>query len=266
MPDYARLLTLAQWTGTASWRASLPHSNSRHVIVWVTRGQGRALLGGRQRGLSVHTAIALPARTLFAMEMGPHSFGLVAELPHGPGWPMPDDPVLLRIRDTRAQAELTTLLETMQREQNEARPFMDEALNAQARLLTVWLRREILKSQAEPPRLSASEKLADAYAALVERDHAKGFAMQDFARSLGVTPTHLTRICKSTAGMTASGLLTRRILHASRDLLETTDMPANRVAATLGFRSAAYFSRFIQQHTGHAPSALRKTGQGGHGA
>jgi AraC family transcriptional regulator, transcriptional activator of pobA len=224
------------------------------------------LLGGRQRGFSIHTAMALPARTLFAIGTGQQSFGLVAELPHGPDWPIPDDPALLRIRDTRAQAELTTLLETMQREHNEARPLMDEAMNAQARLLTVWLRREMLKADAEPARLSASEKLADAYAALVERDHAKGFAIRDFARSLGVTPTHLTRICKTTAGMTASGLLSRRLLHAARDLLENGDMPANRVAATLGFRSAAYFSRFIQQHTGHSPSALRKAGRAGHGA
>ena len=266
MSDHARLLTLAQWTGTAAWRAALPHSSPRNVLVWVTRGQGRVLLGGRRRGISVHTAIALPARTLFAMETAQQSFGLVSELPTGPAWPMPDEPVLLRIRDTRAQAELTTLLETMQREQNEARPFMDEALDAQAAQLTVWLRREMLNAGAEPSRISAAERLADAYAALVERDHDKGRAMQDFARTLGVTPTHLTRICKSTMGMTASGLLTRRILHAARDLLETGDLPANRVAAMLGFRSAAYFSRFMQQHTGHSPSALRKGGGVGHGA
>lgn len=258
MSETARLMTLAQWTGTAPWRAALPHGCARNVLVWITRGQGRVLLGGQRRGVSVHTALALPAQTLFAMETGQQSFGLVCELPQGGAWPFPDTPMLLRVRDTRAQADLTTMLDFMQREQNDARDFMNEALNAQASLVSVWLRREMLNTPGEARKPSAAEKLADAYAALVERDHAKGYAMQDYARALGVTPTHLTRICKSTAGMTASGLLTRRILHAARDLLETTDLPANRVAAMLGFRSAAYFSRFMQQHTGHPPSGLRQ--------
>ena len=87
--------------------------------------------------------------------------------------------------------------------------------------------------------------------------------MSDYARALGVTPTHLTRACRASAGMTASELLTRRVVHAVRDLLETTDHPANRVAAMLGFRSAAYFSRFVLQHTGHTPTALRRAA--GHG-
>lgn len=261
MPDHARILTLAQWMGPAQWRSALPHGSPRNVLVWITRGQGRVLLGGQRRGITVHNALALPAHTLFAMDTGQQSFGLVAELPFGPAWPMPDDPVLLRIREPRAQADLTTQLEMMQREQNEARPFMDEALQAQASQLTVWLRREMLKAQAEPTKPSAAERLADAYAALIERDHAKGLAMQDYARALGVTPTHLTRICKTTAGMTASGLLTRRVLHAARDMLESTDLPANRIAAMLGFRSAGYFSRFIQQHTGKSPSALRKASE-----
>jgi AraC family transcriptional activator of pobA len=30
------------------------------------------------------------------------------------------------------------------------------------------------------------------------------------------------------------------------------------IAATLGFGSAAYFTRFITQHTGETPSRLRK--------
>jgi AraC family transcriptional activator of pobA len=125
--------------------------------------------------------------------------------------------------------------------------------------LTVWLRRSILAQEvpASPP--GAAERLVAAYAALVERDFATGKVMQDYARTLGVTPTHLTRTCKTQAGMTASDLQTRRLLYAARDLLERTSHPANRIAATLGFRSPAYFSRFILHHTGQTPTALRKS-------
>lgn len=256
-----RLMTLAQWTRSTPWRATLPHSCEDQAFLWMTRGQGRCLIAGRRRGIGVHTALSIPAGSLFALQPSSQnsaqSFGLVCLLPaRGPVF-LPDEPHLLRITDQRAQTDMTQLLETMQREQNEAKPFMKDALTAQGELLTVWLRRAMVAEENVTPP-TASQRLVDAYCALVERDHIHGLSMQDYARRLGVTPTHLTRVCKATTGMTALEILTGRVLYAARDLLETTRLPANQIAARLGFRSAAYFSRFIHNHTGHAPRALRK--------
>lgn len=262
MTKHAQIMSIAQWAGAGTWRAELPHSNDHHALIWVTRGQGRCLVEGVLRGLSVHTALCVPARTLFALEMGKQGFGTVCTIPARSAVLMPDQPVLLRIRDVLAQAELTTILETMQREQSNARPFADEAMMAHASLLTVWLRRAIIDQPEDPPDFTAAQRLVMAYAALVERDYTTGKPMSDYARTLGVTPTHLTRACRASAGMTASELLTKRTVHAVRDLLENTDHPANRVAAMLGFRSAAYFSRFVLQHTGKSPTALRKARAG----
>lgn len=262
MCNHPRIMSLAQWTGAGNWRAELPHSRPEHALIWITRGQGRALVEGVLRGLGVHTALCIPTGTLFALDMGKQGFGNVCTIPAGGPVLMPDQPTLLRIRDVLAQAELTSILETMLREQTGARMFSDEAMVAHATLLTVWLRRAIIDHAEDRPDFSAAERLTMAYAALVERDHATGKPMADHARALGITPTHLTRACRSSAGMTASELLTRRIVYAVRELIETTDHPANRIAAMLGFRSAAYFSRFVLQHTGLTPTALRKARSG----
>ncbi len=251
-------MSVAQWTGAGGWRSELPHSRPDHALIWITRGQGRALVQGVLRGLSVHSALVLPAGTLFALHLGRQCFGTVCTIPPRGPVPMPDQPTLLRVRDVLAQAELTGLLETMQREQTNARPFADEALTAQAALISVWLRRAMIDHLEVMPEPTAAQRLAMAYAALVERDYTSGKPMAEYARALGVTPTHLTRACRASAGLTASELLTGRIVHALRELLETTDHPVNRVAAMLGFRSAAYFSRFVLQHTGQTPSALRR--------
>lgn len=253
-------MTIAQWTssGTGAWRAELPHSRDTHALVWLTKGQGRALVDGVRRGLSVHTALVIPARTLISFDLGKQSFGTVCTIPAGGPVLMPDQPTILRIRDVLVQADLTGILEAMQREQNAAKPFMDEAMNAHAALLTVWLRRAIIDHADDPAEFNAAQRLVMAYSALVERDYTTGKPMAAYAQALGVTPTHLTRACRSASGMTASELLTGRIVHAMRDLLETTDHPANRVASMLGFRSAAYFSRFVLQHTGKTPTALRR--------
>jgi AraC family transcriptional activator of pobA len=47
------------------------------------------------------------------------------------------------------------------------------------------------------------------------------------------------------------------VLHAARSLLLETDVTAQSIARFLGFGSAAYFTRFMQQHTGRSPSRLR---------
>ncbi|MFN3210848.1 MAG: AraC family transcriptional regulator [Roseovarius sp.] len=239
MTAHPQLLTLAQWVGPGGWRASLPHSDPCHVFLWITRGQGRCLVGGRRRGLAVHTALVLPAESLFALDPGAQSFGLACRIPPRTGILMPDEPVLLRIRDPRAQADLTTLLETMQREQNEARDFTDEAMTAHAHLLTVWLRRAMLGTADETDDPSSAHRLVEAYAALIERDYATGVSMQDLARRLGVTPTHLSRVCKSTAD---------RLGHSDGRVQCGSDLLEPRSAANQARRTGiptGWFPRFI---------------------
>ena len=259
MGNYAEVMSLQKWLGEESWRSELPHSREDHALIWITRGQGRAVIDGVLRGVTVHTALCIPAGTMIQLDLSPQSFGTVCVVPSRSLVLMPDQPTILRVRDAQAQGELSTLLEVMQREQTSNRPFVDEAMNAHAAMLTVWLRRAIIDQRDDRLELSAAQRLTMAYTALIERDFTSGKNMGDYAKALGVTPTHLTRACRASSGMTASDLLTQRTVYAMRDLLETTDHPANRIAAMLGFKSAAYFSRFVLQHTGQTPTALRKS-------
>lgn len=258
MTNHPRIVTLTQWAGGANWALELQHSCQDHALVWQTRGQSRCVIEGVRRGLGVHTALAIPAGTPFSIELNKQNFGLVCLVPAGGPLLMPDQPTILRIREVQAQAELTGILDAMQREQNTARPFVDEALHAQAALLTVWVRRAMISIEQDQPKSLAAERLVRAYAALIERDHGTGQPMAEYARALGVTPTHLTRSCRQCAGQTASDLLTERSLHAARSQLERGALPISQIAAMLGFNSAGYFSRFVQHHTGLSPSALRK--------
>lgn len=254
-----RVMTLAQWAGGASWGLELQHSEAAHALIWQTRGQGRCVIEGVRRGISVHTALAIPAGTMFSLELGKQSFGLVCLLPPLGDLPMPDTPTILRIRDVQSQAEVTGIFEALQREQNMARPFLDEALRAQGALLTVWLRRAMIENAPAEEKPSAAIRLVQAYAALLERDYMTGRSMADYAHRLGVTPTHLTRVCRECSGQTAAALLTERCLHAARTAIERGERPITEVAAALGFSSGAYFSRFILHHTGSSPSALRRS-------
>ena len=105
--------------------------------------------------------------------------------------------------------------------------------------------------------LTAAQRLARRYAQALTRDFRTAQPMAAYADALDVTPTHLSRICRQCCGKTAADLLTERKLHAARVALESPRPPVQDVAKSLGFSSAAYFTRFIQTHTGKSPSQLR---------
>ena len=256
-----RLGTIARMARGTPWRLEHLHSHDHDILLWITRGQGRMILQGLRSGIGTHNAVFVPAGTLLALELGKQGFGLAVHLPGDAGLALPEEPRHLRIRDVQAQAEIATILDVMQREQTANRPFADTAMRAHALLLSVWLRRQMIAHEDDSPRIPAAHRLVQAYCAMVARDYASPKLMGDYAAELGVTPTHLTRSCRDASGMTAADILTQRSLYAAREMIETTNRPLQDIGQSLNFSSPAYFSRFVQHHTGQSPSMLRRSAQ-----
>ncbi len=262
-----RVVTLAQMTPGGSWQASLPHARDDHLLVWITRGQGRATIRGIRRGIGANNVLYLPRGTQFALETGPQCFGQAILIEDGDYPLLPDAPQHLRLRDVQAQGDLTGIVEMLQRELASQQPLQAEALVARFNLAAVWLRRQMLAMYDEGDKVSpalmgretAGQRLSRRFADLLEAEFRSGRNMADYATLLEVTPTHLTRVCRENAGLTAADMITQRVLHEARMLLMRPEPPVQNVAGHLGFGSAAYFSRFIQHHTGQPPSALRRT-------
>ncbi len=255
-----QILTHTQWARGSAWRNELQHSENAHALVHVTRGQGLCTVLGKRRGTGVNNVIFIPAGTMFSLELGRSGFAQVCLIAPNGSIMLPDEPIHLRLRDVSAQIELTAIFDTLLREQSAVRLFMDEAMMAQANLLSIWLRRALISEGTTPQKMPAAERLINAFATVIERDFKTGKQMAHYARTLGVTPTHLARCCRQVSGLTAAEMITARSLHAALAMLEDTRDPIRQIANLLGFGSAAYFSRFILHHTGKNPSKLRRSG------
>ena len=256
-PQDITILNLTQLTRGKDWRLKLLHDRPYHLLLWITRGQGLMILDGVRRGVGAHNAVFLPAGALFALDAGRQSVAQALILPAATGLRLPEIPRHLRIREVQVQSELTGLIEAASREENNRRPLSGEALEGHAALISVWLRRQIMLEEHMPRRRNAAERLSAAFCARLASTFRSGGTMADHAEALGVTPTHLSRAVKAATGKTAADLMTERVLHEARSLLSETDEPAQRIAAYRGIGSPAYFSRFMQQHTGRSPSKLR---------
>ncbi|MEP5155125.1 AraC family transcriptional regulator [Planktotalea sp.] len=254
--DPNSVMTIAQRANGAPWRLGLAHARKEHLLIWVTRGAAFSVVEGRASALNSHNALFIPAGTLFSFTWETSCFGQTVALPVSNRLDWPDDPLLLRVREPKAQLTLTHYIEAIQIEATEGQPLAHIAASAHAQLMMVWAHRQ----QNQTLKNTAARRLMRAFSALVvqsESSELAGASMADFASKLGVTATHLTRVCRDECGKTAADILTQHLLQRARRMLEDDAMKAVDIARILNFSTPAYFTRFIKTHTGETPSDLR---------
>ncbi len=255
--DQVRVLTIAQLAAGVSGALEQMHVQDGNLLLWTTRGQGVITLHGVRHGFSAHNAIFLPAEKIWAADFGRQTLGQAIFIPQTVANAFPPDTLILRVQDSLAQSELTGLIEDMRREILQDRPFQQEALSARANLLAIWLRRQA-ETMERPKRRKAAERLVNRFCDLAAFHHRSGMNMADYAEMLEVTPTHLTRVCRQTAGMTAADILVQCTVFETKKMLTTEKISFKAISESLGFASPAYFTRFVQQHCGATPTEIRK--------
>lgn len=257
------LLPVAQNAAQGRWRTEAMRSHAAPRLIFITKGQGRVTVSGLTSGYGPNNLIFLPAHCMYGYEVGPTTHGHMLVIPPAMAGEWPEDPVHLRLRDVHRQKELAGLFDNLERELQAGRAAASRAAHYHLGLLSVFFERQIELQGPDPSAeraRSAAARLVAAYTDLVEWDYHSGKGVADFARALGVTPTHLTRCCKITCGRSALALLNDRVLFEARVLLRDSRLPVQQIARDLGFASPAYFTRSFQTRTGMTPTAFRKMG------
>ncbi|MGH1369065.1 MAG: AraC family transcriptional regulator [Maritimibacter sp.] len=256
-----RVIPLARLASGGRWRTEAMRSYGAPVLLWFTRGQGRITINGKTAGYTAHNAIFVPAGTMHGFEMNSMVHGMIVVFPAGleGELSLPDEPVHMRLPDAEQHIELNRLIDNLSTELDGGNLASDRATICHAGLLSVWVERQMRALEIEEPMEDASSRLAAAYTALVEQDFHSAKTVRDYAKDLGVTPTHLSRVCNRACGRPASSILADRVHYEARRMLTETHMPIKDIARSLGFASPAYFTRAFQNHTGKTPSAFRRT-------
>ena len=262
--DYpVEVYSVARMAQGGRWRTEAMRSYDRPVLVWFTRGQGRLTVAGRSLGYGPHNMVFLPAQTMHGFTTTGPVLGSVVFLPRDEGYDWLAEPTHLRLHEVQLQRELTGLIDNMQSEISSGASQVSRALGYHAGLLSVWLSRttELYRNAPAHPENSgvdsAAHRLAEAYTSLVERDFHRPDGVQHYASLLGVTPTHLSRVCRKVSGRPALDILTDRRHFEAKKLLQDTRIQIARVATQCGFASAAYFTRAFRARTGQSPSEFR---------
>ncbi|MEO3431395.1 helix-turn-helix domain-containing protein [Pelagibius sp. CAU 1746] len=267
-PDVLHCESIPARASLHDWRIAPHRHHNLHQFFWIEAEGGEATLEGRSYVLAPSAAISLPPMSVHGFHFRPGTQGWVVTLPVATLAQQLADAAPLRaalartalLRPPLAEPERTPqwIFEAVAREYAGGGLGRAQALASLAGLLATWFARALAQEAARDGAAPlAGADLLGRFQVLVERDYRSLRTLADYARDLGVTPTHLSRVSRATTGVPASQLiLERRLLEARRALAYTT-MQIAEIAYMLGYSDPAYFARVFAKATGEPPSAFR---------
>ncbi|MCF6272564.1 MAG: AraC family transcriptional regulator [Rhodobacteraceae bacterium] len=238
---------------------STPILASNHHLMWFTRGGGRAIIDSTQQGFGPNTAMFVPAEILFHLDLSPGTIGWQVSLPATLRLPLPATPLLTSVLKPLYQRQLSNAFVAVQEEFITKQPLRGTALIYTTGLLAVLYNRlDTSNNRKELEKDSAKRRLMRRFVSRLNDRYATKDTVRDYAVELGVTTTHLTRVCRETAGKPATIFIREKTMEEARYLLKETDQKIGAIAKDLGFSSAAYFTRLFTETTGSSPKTFRR--------
>jgi AraC family transcriptional regulator, transcriptional activator of pobA len=81
--------------------------------------------------------------------------------------------------------------------------------------------------------------------------------IEAYTKQLGISKTHLNRVCQSIMGGSTKQVIASYIINESKVLLTHTSMTISEIAYQLEFKDVSYFCRFFKKQVGVSPAQYR---------
>jgi AraC family transcriptional activator of pobA len=266
LPDVVHCETIAARSVLHEWEFAAHRHARLHQILLIENGGGRATLEGRSHALRPMRVVNAPVGHVHGFSFKPGTQGWVVTV----AAEMLDEVLtpsegLRRVLAQSAVLRGTPLMRTTMRQifaefagRRFARAHVLRALSA---ALIGLVAREL----AGDGRVTAGAVKSDLFQrfeALLEQHFLRHWTVSDYAASLSITPTHLSRLTRSATGHAASKLILERVIREARRNLVYTNLPVSKIAYALGFNDPAYFSRLFAGAAGLSPKRFRDKIQG----
>lgn len=226
-------------------------------VLSLTGGSAQVTLDASSFEVVAPAVIVVPALTVHGFDFNSGVEGIVVTLMERDvrelGGSLPPAGVL--------QTGTDAVVEGLSRLIGEAdRPAGDHdlAMRALIALLVVALRRAHHLPPSADKVLGRARRHAQAFRDLVDARFRETRRIAEYAREIGVSPTHLNRVCRQVLGHSALEVIERRIAIEVRRQLVFSSLPIKQIGAELGYEDPAYFSRAMSRLLGEAPAPLRE--------
>jgi AraC family transcriptional activator of pobA len=267
LPDPLHIETIAARSALHDWELA-PHRHARlHQLLLLQRGGGTLQLEGRPLALASRSLVNVPAGAVHAFAFEPGTQGWVATLaddlleqllPHSGD----ERRALAEGAVLAADAALMALMAQMAAEFEGSAASRALVLQGLCAVLLGLAARAAARA-APPPRDAPGSALRRRFERLLDTRLLEHRTVADCARTLAVTPTHLSRVLRQDTGQPASRLIEARLMREARRQLAYTSLQVASIAYALGYADPAHFSRAFSRVEGLSPRGFRERLAGG---
>jgi AraC family transcriptional regulator, transcriptional activator of pobA len=233
-----------------------PHRHEQFFqLLLVTAGGGRALVDGAEIELVPPVAVVVPALTVHGYNFTTDVDGVVLTL-------MESDVMDLGLPFVAPMiipgaAPIGEELRRLIAEADSPDVGHDLAMRALVNLLLVALHRGRHDLKDAGQRADRARNHARRFRMHVDRRFRETRRIADYAEAIGISATHLNRVCREVLGSSALVVIERRIALEVRRQLRFSELSIKQIASELGYDDPAYFSRFVTRALGVPPSLYR---------
>jgi AraC family transcriptional activator of pobA len=261
LPDVVHCETIAARSQLTGWTFA-PHRHARlHQVLLVEKGRGEATLDGRAYPLKAMRVVNVPTGHVHGFTFIPGMQGFVLTV----ATEMLDE-ALAQVEGLRralsessvigATAQMRGLMAQIHAEYAGRHFARAHLLRALTSALLGLVARELADKTAAADTGAAD--LFRRFEALLDQHFLEHWSVAEYAATLSISPTHLSRLTKAATGHAASELIQERVIREARRNLVYTNLPVSTIAYALGFNDPAYFSRLFAGATGLSPRRFRE--------
>lgn len=232
------------------------------LTFWFS-GSGIYRIEDKVWNFSAPAASFVPSRVVHGFSIAPDTDAIVVSVADGMLKSLADmtllpldTPLLVSgQREDPAWGQLSQVLDLIAEEYRVGQPDAERVMAPLIATALSYLSR--LGQEGGAGAVQPNTHLAYALRRAVDLHFREPRTVDDYVRDLGTTPHLLDKAARQTLGMSVKEIiLERRLLEAKRLLLFTI-RTVEDIAYEIGFKDAAYFSRFFRLRTGQAPAAWR---------
>lgn len=242
------------------WRIE-PHRHAQLVqVFYIQSGCARAVVDGRILDLGDNALLFVPALTVHSFDFAPQTQGMVQSFPMsilrsvGPVSATLTDALSRPIVAT-PDASLVALLTRLDASLRSSAPFRSQVAVGLAH--AVLAATASLAGDDEGTGKGLQDPRLDRLDRLIGSAQAAGWRASDYAAEMGMSTGHLSRLCRTAKGLSASAYIEACLLQEACRLLAFTQLSVAEIGYRLGFPDPSYFSRRFRMGHGETPSLYR---------
>lgn len=271
-PEFIHLVTIDSSCRKHNWIIK-PHFHTQlYQFFFIESGSGEFIFNEKSRRFEGRNLIIMPENNLHGFQFSEDIKGYtlsissyIIEKVIENDKELANEIGRVRLLNLNQQAEedfadMMMTVNSLKREQTQQLEKKDSFVKSLLTLLFIKMYRLRTKIKKESEYIGASRELMyyKAFMRELKSQVPTNRNLDDYTKVLGISKTHLNRVCQSTVGKPSNQVIADYLINESMILLSHTELTVSEIAHQLEFKDLSYFCRFFKKQVGSSPAKFRE--------